>query len=285
MALSKLAGFLLLFLLLFIGGGAVHASNASFDENYQITWGYDHVVPLDGGQEIQLSMDASSGSGFASRKSFGSGFFNMEIKLPGRNSAGVVTAFYLISHGDKHDELDFEFLGNREGQPITLQTNVFADGVGNREQRILLWFDPTADFHSYKILWNDHQIVFYVDDIPIRVFKNNKRIGVPYPSQPMQIEASLWNGDSWATDGGRTKIDWSYAPFQAHYRGFNISGCEFQSQDPVHCYSSAYWWNSWRHWDLDEEQDRQLENVRKNFMNYDYCTDRSRHPVPPPECP
>lgn len=59
----------------------------------------------------------------------------------------------------RHDELDFEFLGNRERKPITLQTNVFAEGVGNREQRIHLWFDPAADFHSYKILWNHHQIV------------------------------------------------------------------------------------------------------------------------------
>ncbi|KAI3408940.1 Xyloglucan endotransglucosylase/hydrolase [Psidium guajava] len=283
MALSKFAGLLLL-LLLFIGR-AVHASGASFfDQNYYIRWGFDHVASLDTGREVQLSMDASSGSGFESKKSYGSGFFNMEIKLPGSNSAGVVTTFYLTSHEDRHDELDFEFLGNREGKPIFLQTNVFADGVGNREQRILLWFDPTADFHSYKVLWNDHQIVFYVDDVPIRVFKNNTQIGVPYPTQPMQIEASLWNGDDWATDRGRTKIDWSYAPFRAHYRGFDISGCESQGHDTHRCHSSAYQWNSREHWALDKEQERQLEDARKNFMNYDYCTDRSRYPVPPPEC-
>ncbi|KAI3408941.1 Xyloglucan endotransglucosylase/hydrolase [Psidium guajava] len=180
--------------------------------------------------------------------------------------------------------MDFEFLGNREGKPITLQTNVYADGVGDREQRTLLWFDPTADFHSYKILWNNHQIVFYVDDVPIRVFKNNTRIGVPYPARPVQIEASLWNGDDWATDGGRTKIDWRYAPFRASYRGFDIAGCESQGQDTRGCDSPAYWWNSPEHWALDAAQERKLEVVRRNFMNYDYCADRSRYPVPPPEC-
>lgn len=72
----------------------------------------------------------------------------------------MVMVAQLTSKGNKHDELDFEFLGNREGKPISLQTNVFAGGVGNREQRVILWFDPSADFHNYRILWNQHQIVY-----------------------------------------------------------------------------------------------------------------------------
>lgn len=61
--------------------------------------------------------------------------------------------------GATRDEVDYEFLGNTTGQPYIVQTNVYKNGTGGREVRHQLWFDPTADFHSYSILWNDHQIV------------------------------------------------------------------------------------------------------------------------------
>ncbi|GMP48510.1 hypothetical protein CsSME_00015833 [Camellia sinensis var. sinensis] len=55
------------------------------------------------------------------------------IKLPANDSGGVVTAFYLKL---EDSELDFEFLGNRKGKPIRVQTNVFLKGKWSREQRI-----------------------------------------------------------------------------------------------------------------------------------------------------
>lgn len=129
-----------------------------------------------------------------------------------------------------------------------------------------------------------HVVRFYVDDIPIRVFRNLRKIRVDYLLKPMQIEASLWNA-SWATDGGRTQINWSYAPFEAHYQGFDIAGCSVdQSSNMKQCYASHYWWNEVRFWELDPDQRRRYQDVRRRHMVYDYCSDAHRYPTPPTEC-
>ncbi|KAL7124538.1 hypothetical protein ABFS83_14G054700 [Erythranthe nasuta] len=278
-------------LLLVFGVHVCGADNGdvAFDTSYKIIWGNDHVSLLDQGREAQLSLDINSGAGFGSKLQYESGFFNMRIKLANKNTAGVVTAFYLSSIGNSHDELDFEFLGDKEGKPITLQTNVFANGKGDREQRVLLWFDPSADFHTYKILWNHRLIAFYVDDIPIRVFKNNTKIGVTYPTKAMEVHVSIFNGDDWATDGGQTKINWTSSPFTARFQGFNVDGCSLSQLSSTNsrrnnCHASEYWWNERKYWNLDRNQIKEYQNVREKYMNYDYCTDKARYPVTPPEC-
>ena len=52
------------FLAFLLMGGVLARRNggdASFYQNYDIAWGYDHVKSLDGGRQIQLSLDNASG--------------------------------------------------------------------------------------------------------------------------------------------------------------------------------------------------------------------------------
>lgn len=262
------------------------AKPATFLQDFHVTWSEGHIKQLENGTAIQLLLDQTSGCGFASKSKYIFGRVSMKIKLVPGDSAGTVTAFYMTS--DKfvtRDEVDFEFLGNRSGQPYTVQTNVFASGHGDREQRVNLWFDPSAKFHTYSILWNRQHIVFSVDDIPIRVYKNNEAKGVPYPKlQPMGVYSTLWEADNWATRGGLEKIDWSKAPFYAYYKDFDIEGCTTGATAAGCVAHSNNWWDGPSYQQLTPAQARSYKWVRVNHMVYDYCTDKTRHRVPPPEC-
>lgn len=271
---------------LLVGSLLSAASAGSFNSDFDITWGDGRAKILNNGQLLTLSLDKASGSGFQSKNEYLFGKIDMQLKLVPGNSAGTVTAYYLSSQGATHDEIDFEFLGNVTGQPYTLHTNVFGQGKGGREQQFRLWFDPTADFHTYSVLWNPQGIIFSVDGTPIREFKNSEAIGVPFPkSQPMRIYSSLWNADDWATQGGRVKTDWSKAPFTASYRNFNANACIWANGKSSCNSSSASKDNAWMTQELDNASQARMKMVQKNYMIYNYCTDTARFPQGlPKEC-
>ncbi|PHT50283.1 hypothetical protein CQW23_10030 [Capsicum baccatum] len=244
------------------------ADEVLFYQNYYEKYGGDHLIVSDEGKEVSLLIDQHTGSGFTSNQNFGSGDFHINLKIPNKSSSGIITTFYLMSQsvdepnsGIPHDEVDFEFLGGND--KYTLSTNVFASDGGHREQQFNLWFDPTTGFHSYRILWNQYNIVFFVDDVPIRIFKNNTDRGVNFPSNPMHIEATIWNDTNWVGE-----VDWSQGSFTAYYRNFSINGCQYQESNLQDCYSNNYYWNPIT--TLSPEQYLKYEDLRGN-MTYDYC--------------
>ncbi|KAH9611452.1 hypothetical protein KSS87_009102 [Heliosperma pusillum] len=259
-------------------------SVADFNRNIDVTWGDGRGKIVNNGQLLTLSLDKTSGSGFQSKSQYLFGKIDMQLKLVPGNSAGTVTTYYLSSQGPTHDEIDMEFLGNVTGQPYTLHTNVFSQGKGGREQQFRLWFDPTADFHTYSILWNPQGIIFSVDGTPIREFKNMESIGVAFPkSQPMRVYSSLWDAEDWATQGGRVKTDWSKAPFTAAYRNYNADACVWASGKSS-C-RGATPGSAWMNQQLDATSYKRMRWVQKNFMIYNYCTDFQRFPQGlPKEC-
>uniref|UniRef100_A0A0E0MB66 Xyloglucan endotransglucosylase/hydrolase n=1 Tax=Oryza punctata TaxID=4537 RepID=A0A0E0MB66_ORYPU len=243
---------------------AMDMSPVRFDTAYTPLFGGDNLVRSPDGRTV-LKLDRFTGSGFVSKSAYHHGFFSASIKLPRDYTAGVVVAFYglgvklvgseilsergfeiwmamtkakgNLSNGDvfpgKHDELDFELLGNRRGHAWHVQTNMYGNGSTGRgrEERYLLPFDPTAAPHSYAIAWTPAAVIFYVDGIPIRELVRCS--GADYPAKPMSVYATIWDGSAWATDGGRYKVDYAYAPFTAVFSNLVVTGAS--STDDIYC--------------------------------------------------
>ncbi|CAL0307033.1 unnamed protein product [Lupinus luteus] len=260
------------------------------DHNFEITWGNSHaqMIKNNTDQVISLSLDKASGSSFGSKNQYLFGKVDMQLKLVHGNSAGTVTSYYLHSEGLTWDEIDFEFLGNVSGDPYVVHTNIYTQGKGNREQQFYLWFDPTTNFHNFSILWNPHCIIFFVDGIPIREFKNyESKTGVPFPSkQPMRVYGSIWDAEDWATKGGVVKTNWTEAPFTASFKNFNANACVWSyAASSCTSNSSSSSVGEWITQGLGAIGEEKMKLVQRNYMIYNYCTDMKRFPNGlPPEC-
>ncbi|GAV90009.1 Glyco_hydro_16 domain-containing protein/XET_C domain-containing protein, partial [Cephalotus follicularis] len=262
---------------------------ANFSKSMYISWGARNAAIVGNGDDLHLVLDQTSGCAARSKRAFLFGSIEILIKLVPGNSAGTVTAYYLSSTGNKHDEIDFEFLGNVSGQPYVVHTNIYTEGNGSKEQQFYLWFDPTADFHNYTIHWNPTDIVWYIDSIPIRVFRNYESRDIAFPNkQGMRVYTSLWNADNWATRGGLVKIDWKSAPFTAKLRHFRARACKWNGPASIsQCSSSspANWWTAAAYRQLSNAKMGQMMWARDNYMIYDYCKDTKRfNGQMPPEC-
>ncbi|KAF5189428.1 Xyloglucan endotransglucosylase/hydrolase [Thalictrum thalictroides] len=255
-----------------------------FYRGFNNLWGPQHQKVDQNALTIWL--DKNTGSGFKSKIPFRSGYFGAAIKLQTGYTAGVITSLYLSNseaHPGFHDEVDIEFLGTTPGKPYTLQTNVYIRGSGDgkiigREMKFQLWFDPTANFHNYGILWSPKEIIFFVDDIPVRRYP--KKSAYTYPLRPMWVYGSIWDASQWATENGKYKANYNYQPFVARYTNFKASGCSAYA--PISCHPvSASPYRSGR---LTQQQYNAMRWVQTHYLVYNYCRDYKRDHSLTPEC-
>lgn len=127
-----------------------------------------------------------------------------------------------------------------------------------------------------------------VNSTPIRTFRNYEDKGIPFPLwKAMNLFITLWDGDTWATRGGRDKIDWSKGPFIASFKNYKIDACAWRGNNARTCGQNGptNWWNNERFSTLTLRQRRLLNWVRKDYLIYDYCQDKKRfHNNLPKEC-
>nr|XP_043612734.1 probable xyloglucan endotransglucosylase/hydrolase protein 32 [Erigeron canadensis] len=256
----------------------------TFNQGFKNLWGPSHQSINNNALSIWL--DRTSGSGFKSVKPFRSGYFGASIKLQPGYTAGVITAFYLSNneaHPGFHDEVDIEFLGTTFGKPYTLQTNVYIRGSGDgkiigREMKFHLWFDPTKNFHHYAILWSPHDLIFFVDDVPIRRYP--RKSDATFPLRPMWLYGSIWDASSWATENGKYKADYKYQPFVGSFTNFKATGCSAYS--PAWCHPVTA--SPGRAGGLSKRQRMAMRCVQTHYMVYNYCWDNKRDHSLTPEC-
>ncbi|KAJ6400910.1 hypothetical protein OIU84_016351 [Salix udensis] len=203
-------------------------SRVSIGREYSTFFGGSNTKLLNNGSVANLALDKSSGSGLASRNKYYYGFFSAAIKLPSGLSPGVVVAFYIITRTTMM-RLISSFLGHDQRNDWVLQTNVYANGSTGtgREEKFYLWFDPTEQHHHYSIIWNSHHVVFLVDNIPVREFGHSSSYPSVYPSKPMSLYATIWDGSQWATHGGKYPVNYKYAPFVVSFAEMEMTGCVF----------------------------------------------------------
>lgn len=256
----------------------------SFYQGFRTLWGSQHQTFQN--NVLTIWLDQTSGSGFKSLKPYRSGYFSAAIKLHPGYTAGVITSFYLSNNEDypgHHDEIDIEFLGTIPGKPYTLQTNVYVRGSGDgniigREMQYHLWFDPTQDFHNYAMLWTPTEILFMVDDVPIRRYP--RKSDATFPVRPMWAYGSIWDASSWATENGKYKADYRYQPFVGRYRNFKLHGCPVSGPPGCRPATASPQGSS----GLSGQQQAAMNWVHSNYLVYDYCRDPKRNHALTPEC-
>ncbi|KZV31599.1 putative xyloglucan endotransglucosylase/hydrolase protein 30-like [Dorcoceras hygrometricum] len=285
--------FSVLVLLHVVHAAAFNITSIPFSKGFSPLFGDANIIPSGDDQSVQLQLNQYTGSGFKSSDLFGHGLYSAKIKLPSDYTAGIVIAFY-TTNGDlfpkSHDELDFEFLGNVRGKPWRCQTNMYGNGSTSRgrEERYYLWFDPSQDFHRYSILWTTKNIIFYVDDVPIREIVRNDAMGADFPSKPMSLYATIWDASDWATSGGKYRANYKYAPFVAEFTDLVLHGCAtalLQEAVTADCTNTDYKQPEGADFaNMTPKQKVAMRRFREKYIYYSYCYDTIRYPVPPPEC-
>lgn len=128
-----------------------------------------------------------------------------------------------------------------------------------------------------------------MDNIPVREVIHNTAIATAYPSKPMSVYATIWDGSQWATRGGKYPVNYKYAPFVASMGGVEMEGCILSQKDMAPSCSrsspsSLDPVDGERFAKLSSQQITGLEWARGKHMFYSYCQDKSRYKVLPPEC-
>ena len=166
------------------------------------TFDPDNVSLRGGSLYLTTPAGTYDGAEIQSKQMFPPGAF--EARLKASPAVGSLTAFFLYSF---HDEIDIEIIPTPNGGEVYFVTyeRVWDPDLGRYtfDKTHLavrsLNFDPSADFHTYRIETKKNKVRFFIDDQLRAQFTRN------IPASEMHLLASTW----WPTwlDGLRPTSD------------------------------------------------------------------------------
>ena len=161
----------------------------------------DNVVVDNGLLRLRVPADTTNGGQIESRDYYSYGTFRARMKVADASSS--ITGFYLYRSPDLYSEIDIEVYNDGTGN---VDFVTYVDGQRTHNVSKDFRFDPSADFHNYRIDYNPGSVQFYVDGNLRQTWTD----GVP--STSMKLLVNTWF-PSWlsgqAPDTGRaTRIDW-----------------------------------------------------------------------------
>jgi endo-1,3-1,4-beta-glycanase ExoK len=174
-----------------------------------VAGGADDVEFLPDGTQVDL---AYTGAHYQSTDRFGYGTF--EIVMKGTETPGLVSSFFLYQDNpsvDPNQEIDVEFTGE------TIQFTYVLGSLRDEFDYVYdpATFSPSADYHSYKIVWRSGSIAWLIDDVEVHRVQ-----GACTPYAEMKVMMNIWVTDPAVWDVGA----FAYAaPVKAHYDAFNFT--------------------------------------------------------------
>lgn len=144
----------------------------------------ENVQVADGKLQIKMGRQTLTGGEVYTRDQQGYGIYEVSMKLPRAPSS--LTGFFFYEPPDFAHEIDIEVYNSQEG---IFYLTTYDQGRRSNTYEGRLGFDPTADFHRYRIDYSEAGVSFYIDDEWIRTWTK----GVP--KRPMRLMVNSWHPD------------------------------------------------------------------------------------------
>jgi endo-1,3-1,4-beta-glycanase ExoK len=177
---------------------------SSHKQSELTTFDPDNVIVDNGYLRLRIPPGTTGGAEIESMDYYGYGSYRARMKMA--DAPTSITGFFLYSGTDPFSEIDIEVYNDGTG---AMDFVTWADGQRTNHVRKDFRFDPSADFHNYRIDYNPGSVQFYIDGNLRQTWTE----GVP--SSSMKLLVNTWFPD-WiepvpgkAPETGRaTRIDW-----------------------------------------------------------------------------